>query len=260
MPSPWTRFSKTAIAVLSLFALLGLIPHVQFGVAQGWPLGLLPALAGWFGDLHWYLPAAALAGGVAVAGSRHFRAPRLREVVLAAVILATLSFALRGFLGPHLFHHATQGLLDTTTPQQAELAATRQPNDWNYLRGPAAQEPAPRHGAGIVAMVHSTVAFAILSAIMLPLGLLIGKGSRRFPGPSRRRAAWAMAAGTITAVYGAQIGAWRVVVTAELWPAALVYLGFLTVPLVILLTLLWSGAGGPAAYEPHGPPAPGAPR
>jgi hypothetical protein len=260
MPNPWTQFSKAALAVVSLLALLGLIPHVQSAMVRGWPLGIFPVLAGWLDDTHWYLPAAALVGGVAVAVSSFLRPPRFREVLVAAMILATLSFALRGFVGPHLFHHATHGLLDTTNPQQAEFAATLRPNSWNYLRWLATEEPARSDVGAILAMVHSTVAFAILSAIMLPLGLLIGTGSRRFTGASRRRAAWAMAAGTIAVVYGAQIGAWRVAVTAELWPVALVYLGFLTVPLVILLTLVWSGAGGPGVHEPRGPLAPEAPR
>jgi hypothetical protein len=259
MPNPWTQFSKAALAVLSLLALLGLIPHVQSAMARRWPLGVVPVLAGWLDGLHWYLPAAALVGGVAVSVSSVLRPPRFREVLVVAIILATLSFALRGFVGPHLFHQATHGLLDTN-PQQAELAATLRPNDWNYLRWLAAEEPARSDVGAILAMVHSTVAFAILSAIMLPLGLLIGTGSRRFTGASRRRAAWAMAAGTIAVVYGAQIGAWRVAVAAELWPVTLVYVGFLTVPLAILLTLVWSGAGGPATHEPQGPLAPEAPR
>jgi hypothetical protein len=251
MPNPWTQFTKTASAVLGVLALLGLIPYV-------WPGGVFPNLwanlASWVDDLHWYLPAAALAGGVVVAGSEHLRQPRLRDVILVATILAVLSFALRGFVGPNLFHYATQALLDTTTQAQSELAATRGPNDWNHLRRLTAQEPAHPGRAGMLALVHSTVAFAMLSAIMLPLGLVIGNGSRRFPATNRRRAAWAMAAGTVAVVYAAQIGAWRVAVTAEIWPVPLVYLGFLVVPLVILLTLTWSGAA--PGDKLHGPLTP----
>jgi hypothetical protein len=248
MPNPWTQFTKTALAVSGLLAVLGLIPYAQYGAEQGWPGGLFPSLwanlALWIGDLHWYLPAAGLAGGVAVAGPEHRFRPRLRDVVLVAAILAALSFALRGYVGPYLFHFASQALLDTANPPQTELATTLRPDHWNHLRWLIAQEPAHPAMAGMLAMVHSTVAFAILSAIMLPLGLMIGNGSRRFPGTSRRRAAWAMAAGTVAVVYAAQIGAWRVAVTAEIWPVPLVYLGFLIVPLVILLTLTWSGAAG----------------
>ena len=157
-------------------------------------------------------------------------------------------------------HHATQGLLDTTNPRQAELGAALRPNDWNYLRRLAAQDPGRPDRAAILAMMHSTVAFALLSAIMLPLGLLIGKGSRRFGGTGRRRAAWPMAAGTVAAVYAAQIGAWRIAVTAELGSVPLVYVGFLVLPLVILLTLTWSGAAVGPADEPRGSLAPEPPR
>lgn len=248
MPNPWTQFAKTGGAVLSLLALLGLIPYVQHGVAQGWPGGFFSytwaILASWFGGLHWYLPAAALAGGVALRVASHSRRqPRLREVILVATIVGSMSFALRGFIGPQLEHHAFEGLLDLGNPQHAEVAAVLQPNDWNFLRELIAEEGVERGDvAHLVALLHSTVAFAILSALMLPLGVAIGRGSSRFSWSSRRRAAWGMAAGTIAVVYGAQIGAWRVAVTAAAWPAALIYVGFLTVPLVILLTLMWSGA------------------
>lgn len=261
MPNPWTQFAKTGGAVLSVLALLGLIPYVQYGVAQGWPGGVSytgAILASWAGGLHWYLPASALSGGVALVVSSHSRRkPRPWEVILAATLLGAMSFALGGFIGPQLEHYAFQGLLDPNTQQHAEVAAVLQPNDWNYLRELIAQEGGERGGvAQLVALVHSTVAFAILPAIMLLLGIAIGTGSGRFLGPSRRRAAWAMAAGTIALVYGAQAGAWRVAVTAEVWPVALVYFGFLTVPLVILLTLMWSGAGWSLTGENQGPPPP----
>lgn len=247
MPNAWVRFARVAGAVFAVFALLGLIPHVQHGVNQGWPGGLpylWATLASWFGGLHWYLPVAALAGGVALAdATRVRRRPRLLELLLAAVFLASLSFALRGFIGPHLEYFARVHLLEVN--QAADVAATLRPNDWSYRRRLAAEGAQEYDVAGILAMVHSTVAFAILSGIMLPLGVAIGNGSRRFLGTSQRRAAWAMAAGTTAVVYGAQIGAWIVVTATGAWPASLVYLGFLTVPLVILMTLVWSGAARP---------------
>lgn len=259
MRNPWIQFGKVSLIVFAFFALFGLIPYLHHAVDQGWPGGFFPylwaILASWVGSSDWYLPAAALAGGVALTSSRHVDRPRLIHVFLACAAFAALSFALRGFIGPHLEHHARLGLLDMANQRQAELAASLRPNDWNYLRALAAPEGNRADSVALLAMVHSTIAFAVLSAIMLALGLAIGNGGRRFLAATRRRATWTMAAGTTAVVYGAQIGAWRVAMTAEIWPAALVYFGFLTVPFVILLTLVWSGSALPLPERPHGTPS-----
>lgn len=259
MRNQWLQVGKVSLLVFAFFALLGLIPYLHYAVDQGWPGGFFPylwaTLAGWVASLDWYLPVAALAGGVALMSSRHVDRPRLIHVFLVCAAFAALSFALRGFIGPHLEHHARLGLLDMANQRQAELAASLRPNDWSYLRELAVRDGNRADSAALLAMVDSTIAFAVLSAIMFPLGLAIGNGGRRFLAPTRRRATWAMAAGTTAVVYGAQIGAWRVAMTAEIWPAALVYFGFLTIPLVILLTLVWSGSALPLPERPQGTPS-----
>lgn len=246
MRNAWMQLARISLMVFAVFAVLGLVPYLNHAIGAGWPGGFLPYLwatvAGWVGSLDWYLPVAALAGGVAFASAMRERGrhPYL-HVLLGCAAFAALSFALRGYIGPYLEHNARLGLLDMANPRQAELAGSLQPNDWSFLRALAAREGTP----GLVATVHATVAFALLSAVMLPLGLAIGNGSRRFRGAARRRAGWIMAAGTTAVVYGAQIGAWRLAMAAAIWPAALVYFGFLTVPFVILLTLVWAGAARP---------------
>jgi hypothetical protein len=247
MRSPWIQFARVGFLIFALFALSGLIPYLQYAASNGWPGGFFSymraILAAWFGGLHWYLPVGALVGGVSVtASSDGRRHTRLLETILVCAGLALLSFAIRGFIGPHLEHHAHLGLLDMTIERNAEVAASLRPNDWNFFRTLAAR--GEDEGASL-AMVHSTIAFAVLSAIMLPLGLAIGHGSRRFLGPARGRAAWAMAAATTTVVYAAQIGAWRVALSTEAWTGELVYFGFLIVPLVMLLALAWSGTAWP---------------
>lgn len=259
MRKPWIQLGKVSVIVFCLFALLGLLPYLQHAVDQGWPGGFLPylgaILASWVGSLHWYLPVAALAGGVALALAGRQGDVRVLHVILACALFAVLSFALRGFIGPHLEHHARLGLLDMASQRQADLAAPLRPNDWNYLRALAARG-GREDTAALLAMVHSTVAFAVLSAIMLPLGIAIGNGKQNLLGAARLRATWIMATGTTAVVYAAQAGMWRVAITAEIWPAALIYFGFLTVPLVVLLTLAWSGAGWPPWQRPQGSPSP----
>lgn len=257
MRKPWIQFGRVGVIVFAVFALLGLLPYLQHAVEQGWPGGFFPylgaLLASWVGSLHWYLPVTALAAGIALARAAQVGRLHVRQVVLACVGLAVLSFALRGFVGPHLEHHARLGLLDMANQRQADLAASLRPNDWNYLRALTANGER-QDTAALLALIHSTVAFAVLSAIMLPLGIAIGNGSETWEGAARRRATWTMAAGTTAVVYAAQAGAWRVAVTAEVWPAGLVYFGFLTVPLVILLTLVWSRGGWQLGKVTQGSP------
>jgi hypothetical protein len=257
MRTPWISSVRAGLLVMAGFALLELIVRLLDATSRGWPGGFFPyllaVLAGWVAGLHWYLPVGALVGGIAVvAADRSGRGPRLREVVVACATLAVLSFAVRGFIGPHLEHRSLVALVDMSIERQAALVSALEPNDWIYLRALARQRAAEGiETLSLMAMVHSTVAFAILSAVMLPLGLAIGLGSRRFLGPARRRAVWAMAAATTALVYGAQVGAWRLVLTAEIWPGPLIYVGFLTVPLVMLLTLAWSGVAWPGPDEPQ---------
>lgn len=245
MASVWVRFGKASTTVLVLLALIELIPHIQASVSQGWPGHFLPFLwanlALWVGGLHWYLPAAALAGGVAASVPNNASGPRILEVLTVAAVLAGLSFMLRGFVGPHLFYHASQTLLDMSLPPQADLPANLPPNDWSQMRRLTMSEQGDPGTGVMLAMVHSTVAFAILAAMMLPLGLSIGNGSRRFRIQARRRrAAWLMAAMTIVLVYAAQIAAWGVALTPGVAAGPVIYMGFLAVPLAILLTLIWS--------------------
>jgi hypothetical protein len=172
-----------------------------------------------------------------------------------------LSFAIEGFIAPHLRYHAMLGILETVSVAEgsadlhAELMAARRPQDWNFFRGLAARG---EDGRNSLAIGHSMVAFAILPAIMLPLGLAIGHGSRRFSGSARRLTACAMAAATTILVYGAQIGAWWVALSTEIWTGKIIYFGFLTVPLVIFLTLAWSGTAWPPSTEPDSPRPSGA--
>lgn len=257
MRHPWTEFVRVGSLVTGGFVVLHLAVHLVDAGTRGWSLGSLPELlvilASGVDGIAWYFPVGALAGGIAAAVTSELRrGPRPMEVLIAGAGLALVTFVMAGFIGPRVFHLAGRGVL----PEGMATVA----NDWTFFLSRAAEAEGDEL-MPYAAMVHGTVALAVLTSLMLPLGLAIGRGSRRFAGRGRRRAVWAMAATTTLVVYGAQAVSWRLAVIGEVSPAPLLYAGYWLVPLVLLFTLAWAGATSSGSWpgsSPSSDPTPSA--